>query len=81
MARTPLIVRQSDGLAALWASAGTDPDLGGARSVLRKLRRLYLLGAVRDEAASSLAIPIIRIDPAAQPAWRPGRTANATPGP
>lgn len=73
LTRTPLIFRQSDGLAALWASVEPRPEIGAARAVLQSLRRLYLLGDADDASTARLEIPIIRVDPAAQPEWRPGK--------
>ena len=52
LTRTPLIFRQSDGLAALWASVDTS-EIGAARPVLQSLRRLYLLGDADDASTDA----------------------------
>ncbi len=71
LARTPLIVRQADGFAALWGPA-SDADLRAARSVARSLRRTYVL---RADAGSADA-GIVRVDPAADPGWHPPFAAD-----
>lgn len=80
LAHTPLIFRQADGLAALWTIAGGSEtvraDITASRSVLRSLRRLYLLGVPPDESLDLAYIETVIIDPARQPDWLPaaGRT-------
>jgi hypothetical protein len=75
LARTPLIFRQADGLAALWATGdprdGPCPEIGAAHAVLRSLRRLYVLGAADEAFAAPAGPPTIYVDPARHPAWRP----------
>ncbi len=70
LARTPLIIRQSDGLAAL-GGPGTDTELRETRGVLRGLRRLYLLRPGDDTAPNDVTIPVIHVDPTAHPTWHP----------
>lgn len=72
LARTPLIFRQADGLAALWGPA-EEASIHAARHVLRTLRRLYLVGGTDAPQRTDGTLPIIRIDPVAQPQWKPGR--------
>jgi hypothetical protein len=72
LARTPLIFRQADGLAALWGPA-EKANVHAARHVLRTLRRLYLVGGTDGAPRIDGTPPIIRIDPVAQPQWKPGR--------
>jgi hypothetical protein len=71
LARTPLIFRQADGLAALWGP-DTPASVRATRPVLQSLRRLYLVGGAASAAHADGDIPIVRIDPVAQPQWRPG---------
>lgn len=66
LAKTPLIIRQADGLAAM--IAGT--DLGSVRTAVRTLRRVYVL-AEGESPVPDLGVPTVRVDPAAEPAWRP----------
>lgn len=73
LTRTPLIIRQSDGLAALWGPESA-ARIRTARSVLRSLRRLYFLGGTDETERAGVEIPTIHVDPTAQPHWRPGRT-------
>lgn len=76
--RTPLLVRQGDGLAALWCGA-TRADLHGAHHVLRSCRRVYLVDGADDAGSAAIAPPIVRIDSAATPAWRPSRVMPPAP--
>ena len=74
LARTPLIFRQADGLAALWASG--DTGIRAARHLLRSLRRIYLL----DDAVvpgPDTELPVVRVDLATQPCWRPSPMRHA----
>lgn len=76
LTRTPLIIRQSDGLAAL-SGPGTDTELREARRVLRGLRRLYLLRPGDDTPSNDVTIPVIHVDPMAHPTWHPPFRPNA----
>jgi hypothetical protein len=74
-ARTPLVIRQADGLAALAGTNG-DPrrELGAMHAVLARLRRLYLVAPASDACDlghGAMPIPVVRIDPAARVDWRP----------
>ena len=77
-ARTPLLVRQGDGLAALWCGA-TRADLHAAHHVLRSCRRIYLVDAAEDAAGAEIEPPIVRVDSAATPEWRPTRVMPPAP--
>lgn len=70
--RTPLLVRQGDGLAALWYGAAR-ADLHAAHHVLRSCRRLYLVDGAEDAGRAGIDPPIVRVDTAATPGWRPSR--------
>ena len=61
LARRPLIVRDADGLSALWADQPSARPLRDARSVLTRLRRLYLLGATPGTLAEAERIGIATV--------------------
>ena len=68
--RTPLLVRDGDGLAALFSGA-TSADLQGARQVLRSLRRVYVVDGAADLRPPTSAPPLVRVDARVEAAWRP----------
>jgi KDO2-lipid IV(A) lauroyltransferase len=70
--RTPLLVRQGDGLAALWYGASR-ADLHAAHHVLRSCRRVYLVDGAEDAARAEIEPAIVRVDTTATPGWRPSR--------
>lgn len=76
--RTPLLVRQGDGLAALWCGA-TAADLTTVHHVLRSCRRLYLVDGAADAEDAKTESPIVRVDSAATPEWRPSRVMPPAP--
>jgi len=65
LARQPLVVRDPDGLAALWADEPSARPLRDARSVLKRLRLLYLLGATPATLAEAQRIGIPTVTAAA----------------
>jgi hypothetical protein len=75
LARTPLVIRQADGLAALAAVEDADAtrQLGAMHAVLARLRRLYLVArpGVAADAAALVPIPVVRVDPDRDRSWRP----------
>jgi hypothetical protein len=78
LAHTPLLVRQADGLAALWCGA-TRAELHAANHVLRSCRRVYLVDGHEDAADAEIEPPIVRVDSAAVPEWRPTRVMPPAP--
>jgi hypothetical protein len=68
--RNPLLLRDGEGLAALWHGA-TAADLKGARLVLRSLERVYVVDGTGGAPLPEGAPPIVSIDTAATPTWRP----------
>lgn len=72
LAHTPLLVRQGDGLAALWCGA-TRADLHAGRQVLRSCRRVFLVDGAEDAASAAIDPPVVQVDSAATPEWRPTR--------
>jgi hypothetical protein len=79
LTRTPLLIRQADGLAALAAVEGADAtrDLGAMHAVLTRLRRVYVIAPphVAPDAAA-VPIPIVRVDPETDRGWRPPSRAQ-----
>jgi hypothetical protein len=75
LATTPLVFRQADGLAGVIAVPDARRDIGPARTALRTLQRVYVL-ASSGAAIADLGVPTIRVDPAAEPAWRPPYVAR-----
>ena len=64
LTRMPVIVREPDGLAAVWARPSSARRLREGRSVLRGLRRLHVIDATPEilMEARAIGIPIVAVE-------------------